>query len=272
MSGPVTPKSSSHWYDPVTGNPKYEVPYADPKKGKRKTNKGDARKLGLLPSVTTILKIAPKPFLFAWQMNQTIDACISVSEAKGAALSRDDYAEIMAEADAISREAREKGKEIHKAVEQLMLDWSLGRQFYSQAIHNKDLEMLKRIINKYSLEPRYLERSFASRKYGYGGRLDFEGVGTLRGDGIRRSCILDYKSQNTKGEGKFTVYKEVPCQLAAYAYGVGKPAADLGTIYFDTSIPGNVQLIYHEDNDYWFYAFLEVFRVWKGPLGENFEV
>ena len=52
----------NHWYK-QDGSPCYEVPYADPKKGMRSTTIRDARKLNLVPSVTTILQVMDKPGL-----------------------------------------------------------------------------------------------------------------------------------------------------------------------------------------------------------------
>ena len=51
---------SGHWYDDQ-GNPAYEIIGANGKQ--RNTTLRDAKKLGLLPSVTTVLGVAAKPGL-----------------------------------------------------------------------------------------------------------------------------------------------------------------------------------------------------------------
>jgi hypothetical protein len=278
MNGPITPRQPSHFYD-EDGNPCYEVPYADPKKGMRKADLRDARKHGWFPSTTTVLRIIDKPYLNTWIANQAVEACVSLSQEIGRPLSEEDYPEIKERADAISKEAREKGTEIHRAIECVMQDyrdygWHMGSLVTDR--HGLSVELWVALIDlftKHQLQPRALERSFVTHRWGYGGRTDFEGLGRIRPNSNRdRYCVLDYKTQNTKGTGKFTVYPEVRCQLAAYAMGVGKSTADLGTIFIDTSIEGNVELVYHPDNDVYFQSFINAFKVWKDPiLGKNFE-
>ena len=76
-----TPPKSAHWYKP-DGTPQFEIPKKSGK-GMKKPNITDARELGLLPSVTTILRCIDKPFLTAWMKNQILDASISVSQEVG---------------------------------------------------------------------------------------------------------------------------------------------------------------------------------------------
>lgn len=68
---------STHWYD-QNGEPRYTVPYADPKKGFRNTTLRDAKKMGLVPSVTTILGVANKPALNRWKENQILLAAMTL--------------------------------------------------------------------------------------------------------------------------------------------------------------------------------------------------
>lgn len=63
-----TEKQGSHWYT-QSGEACYEVKRADGT-GMRPTTLADARKLSLLPSVTTILKVLAKPGLEAWKTEQ----------------------------------------------------------------------------------------------------------------------------------------------------------------------------------------------------------
>jgi hypothetical protein len=68
---PTSPEGS-HWYYP-DGKPCYEI---QAKNGNmRATTLADARKLGLVPSVTTILKVLHKQGLVNWLIEQ---ACLSV--------------------------------------------------------------------------------------------------------------------------------------------------------------------------------------------------
>ena len=66
---------SGHWYT-IDGKPMYTIVG---KNGKiRNTNLKDARKLNLVPSVTTILDVAAKPGLVNWQVNQGIQAALTL--------------------------------------------------------------------------------------------------------------------------------------------------------------------------------------------------
>lgn len=69
--------ASAHWYT-QQGKPCHQVPYADKKRAAagemRDTTLSDARKLGLLPSVTTILKIMAKPQISDWVSTHYLNA------------------------------------------------------------------------------------------------------------------------------------------------------------------------------------------------------
>lgn len=114
----TNPESSSHWYYP-DARPCYEVPYADPSKGMRPTTLRDARKLGLLPSVTTVLRVLNRPALTAWLIEQ---ACLTVltaprleNEPLDAFVTR--VLQTERQQDAEAREARDLGTDIHEALE-----------------------------------------------------------------------------------------------------------------------------------------------------------
>ena len=189
----------------------------------------------------------------------------------------DDLKDIKTLSDEVSKTAREKGSAYHRAVEFIMDQIKDEPKFEQMGvgfpIPKESFERFLKLYNQYSCKVGNVERPFASKKYGYGGRIDWTGVSRIDGGSVMRYTILDYKTQNTKGSGQFKVYGEVQCQLAAYAYGIKKPHALLGTFFFDTSIPGNVELIYHPDNDEYFYSFMKAFHLWCAPvLGKNFEV
>ena len=69
-----------HWYG-KDGSPRYTVKAKDG--SDRPTTLRDARKHGYLPSVTTILKIAAKPGLEAWKLNQMMMAALTLPRADG---------------------------------------------------------------------------------------------------------------------------------------------------------------------------------------------
>ena len=75
MSMIVRASESLHWYT-RGGDPMYQVQAA--KGGMRATTLRDARKLNLIPSVTTIMSCAAKPGLEAWKLNQMLLAALTL--------------------------------------------------------------------------------------------------------------------------------------------------------------------------------------------------
>ena len=65
------------------GKPCYEVPYADPKKGMRASTLADARKINLVPSVTTIFDVLNKPALIYWQQDRVLESALTMTRNEG---------------------------------------------------------------------------------------------------------------------------------------------------------------------------------------------
>lgn len=109
---------SSHWYH-SDGRACYEVPYADPSKGMRPTTLRDARKLGLLPSVTTVLRCLDKPALTSWLIEQAALSVLTAprleNEPLDAFVTRVLHTERQQDAEA--QKARDLGTDIHEALE-----------------------------------------------------------------------------------------------------------------------------------------------------------
>jgi len=78
-------KESTHWYD-KEGKPAYTVIGANGKK--RATNLRDARKLNLVPSVTTVMNVAAKPALENWKINQALMAALTLPRLKDESLDK----------------------------------------------------------------------------------------------------------------------------------------------------------------------------------------
>src|SRR5512139_1672294 len=77
----TTTPDSSHWYT-TDGDPMYEV-IAKSTGLPRNTTLADARKLNLLPSVTTILKILHKQALVNWLIEQAVLAAMTTPRLPG---------------------------------------------------------------------------------------------------------------------------------------------------------------------------------------------
>lgn len=112
---------SSHFYT-AQGDPLYEIPRADGK-GMRKFTLADARKMDPkpLPSVTTILKILHKQALVDWLIEQACLALMTTprlpNEPDDAFVQRVLHTERVQDQE--SQKARDRGTEIHAALEAL---------------------------------------------------------------------------------------------------------------------------------------------------------
>ncbi len=108
---------SAHWYAP-TGEPMHTV-IAKGNGLPRPTTLADARKLNLLPSVTTILKLLDKPALTAWKVEQAVLACLSSPRNDGEEL--DAFVTRILSTERVQDQegqiARDRGTEIHDALE-----------------------------------------------------------------------------------------------------------------------------------------------------------
>ena len=105
---------AEHWYSRA-GEPAYQQ--VTQKGGLRATDLRDARKLGLVPSVTTVLAVVAKPQLEKWKRDQSVMAALTLPRQDGETeetLLRRIYTDSEAQAKA----AAEEGTRIHDAIEQ----------------------------------------------------------------------------------------------------------------------------------------------------------
>ena len=77
MSALVKAEQSSHWYT-QDGKPFYEIENKSAPGTMRRVTLRDARKLNLVPSVTTITGVISKPQLEAWKIEQAILASLTL--------------------------------------------------------------------------------------------------------------------------------------------------------------------------------------------------
>ncbi len=189
-----------HWYD-KQGVAVYEVPRAKGD-GMRPTTLADARKLGLVPSVTTILSCAAKPGLEAWKAKQILEAALTLPRLKDETL--DDYAtRIIEDSKAQGKKAAERGTELHAAIE----DYIRGQ---SSLLWDRHLTNLVMTLNQYGIDifKGKPEHSFAST-LGFGGKIDWH----------NDDAIIDFKTKANLS-AKQLAYPEQCWQLAAYESGL----------------------------------------------------
>lgn len=195
-----TNESTSRWYYP-DGRPCHTVLKKDGEP--RKANLADARKLGLIPSVTTILKVLAKPGLEGWKISQAIVSALT--------LPRDPAEDLLAFAERVAKDSQEeglsaakKGTNIHRVLEILV---QTGQTTPGGEIYQKPLQDWMR--NRRAFNP---ECEIVVVGDGYAGRMD------LRFRSGETVCYADFKTQDVK-KGKPNIYDEYAMQLSAYSQG-----------------------------------------------------
>lgn len=201
----VTPKSNAHWYTPG-GEASHTIIGAngDP----RPTTLRDARKLGLLPSVTSILNVLSKPGLEAWKQEQAILAALTLPRNDGE--SSDDFARrVVLDMDVQVETAAKFGTAIHAAIDAVNLHGRAARfgvdvgpwmEYYSAW---RDASIV-----------RFIASEEVVVGAGYAGRYDLLAEHAEHG-----VVLVDYKTQKIKPGGKPNWYESWACQLAAYRAG-----------------------------------------------------
>ena len=217
------PSESNHWYA-QDGTPMYTVLA---KNGEpRATTLRDAKKMGLLPSVTTIMKAAASPGLEAWKLNQMMLAALTLPRMDGE--NEESFIKrIQADSKEQARQAADRGTAVHAAIE----------RFYDGQIEADSLPYLEAVykaVEKHFGNPRWaVEKSFASN--GFAGKVDMH---TLEGDGV----VIDFKTKEFTSETmeKVAGFDENVMQLAAYRMGLAIPNARCANVFVSVTEPGLV--------------------------------
>jgi hypothetical protein len=261
----VRHEEGAHFYYP-DGKPCYEVPKADGK-SMRKATLADARKLNLLPGVSTILRVLDKPALTAWKVEQAILAVITTPRANipvmgsdGKYITRketdDEFIKRVLTTDRVqdeeSQKARDRGTEIHDAMEKLLNGLPVPPEILPW------IEPAAKAVMS-SGETISTETNVVGR--GYGGRVDL----------IQRShdgfiVLWDYKTtKKLPDPEKGGAWSEHRLQLSAYAKGVEdryfkekgimRPIK-CANVYISTVETGKFVICEHED--------------WKGTCDKGF--
>jgi len=218
-------KESTHWYD-QQGQPAYTVIGANGKE--RNTTLRDARKLNLVPSVTTILGVPAKPALENWKLNQALLAVLTLPQLPDESL--DDFM-IRARADSKQHaiEAAARGTAIHADVEAGFRD---NRDSVAYAAVKEALD------GHFPGQTWVAEDSFCNE--GYGGKIDLYSMGGFNlglewPDGI----VVDLKTKDgLKGKDPAKlVFDDHGMQLSAYAQGLGIDNPTRVSIFIDRQHP-----------------------------------
>ena len=196
----TVPKESGHWYT-RTGGTCYQVPAKDGTL--RPTTLRDARKLQLVPSVTTVTKIKAAPGLSAWKEKQILLAALTLPRLPGE--TDDAFAErVIEDSRAQAKAAADRGTALHGAIE-LAIGGACPPEYLGH-IAAIDRALIAAGIN---LLDGKAEHSFASC-LGYGGKVDWH----------TDEVLIDFKTKDRIEDGKRLAYDQ-NIQLAAYKHGLG---------------------------------------------------
>ncbi len=236
-----------HWYRQDTGEPCYEVPYADPQKGMRDATLRDAKKLNLSPSVTTILGVMDKPGLNRWKINEMMMAALTTPR-KDNEPEKVFLARVIKDSQEASRIARDQGQIIHDAIEKAV-NGEKPSSYEVTAVKARDA-----IFDKFECDTGWItEESFSAG--GVGGRVDLYHP--------ELNVVIDYKTKEKIEEGKKYHWPEQGMQLEAYAQGLGMKDARC----FNLFVGWDGTLVWHEwsreDLDQAWRQFQACFNLWK---------
>jgi hypothetical protein len=253
----------SHWYT-RTGEPMHEIAKKDGT-GNRAVTVADARKIGLLPSVTNVLGVLAKPGLDAWKVEQGIIAALTLPRTENEPLDAFAHRVVADMGDQVEK-AADFGTAIHNACEIYAINKELPTD-------PKLLQHLRSWCDWFDANVERvasIETVFVHHEYGYSGRVDM--VAKLRWIGW---AVVDFKTQkikrSAKGEPKQTFYETWPLQLAAYQQAIlsnsAKDLSALVSVVIDSAQPGPVHVKRWDvaaapQSDY-FGAFMSAFALWK---------
>lgn len=212
---------SQHWYT-ADGHPAYEVRSANGTM--RPTTLRDARKLGLCPSVTTVLSVKAKPQLEAWKVRQGILAALTLQRLPGepdsAYLDR-----VMADSKQQVIDAADEGTRIHDAIERAYKGHVVAPD-YLPHVRAAQTEVARLFPH---VDDWVAEQSFA-HAYGFGGKVDLHSPST--------GITVDFKGKDGDfSDGKKLAYDQNE-QLGAYQLGLCLPNADGANVFVSRSHPG----------------------------------
>ena len=246
----IRPSEGGHWYYP-NGQACYEVPKKDGK-GMTKTTLRHARLLGLIPSVTTILKTLDKPALTSWKIEQAVLAVVTTPRLEGeeedAFIKR--VLDTDKEQDKEAAAAADLGTEIHQAIE--------------DALNGKDVPAhLKSYVDPVLVEVAKFGNVIATQSNlvgdGYAGKTD-----VICADSINLlNTIVDFKT--TKKLPKES-YPEHQLQLSAYSKAHKSPSCyrrRTANIYISTLEAGKIMVCVNENVEDSYLAFSHLCKVWQ---------
>ncbi len=244
---------TAHWYT-REGAPAHTQPTASGD-GDRTTTIRDAKKLGLLPSVTSILGILDKPQLTVWKIGQALQAADANPREPNESV---EYwvKRVTDAAFQQVEEAAEMGTRIHAA---------LDAAFAGQGIEPDLAAYIQPVmdwIQKTGIVIKERELRLLNLREGYAGPTDVIFTFGKQGRGV-----LDYKTKKTRVGEKVMAYLEHKVQLSAYAAAYwGEAKLDdvlCANVFISSTEPGRVEICKHTEVRRYYQLFLHLCEIWR---------
>lgn len=253
--------SDSHWYT-QNGKPAYSMTTKEGKQ--RSTTLRDARKLNLLPSVTTIFNIMAKHGLERWKISKAIESALATSRDPNEPTDRW-HDRIIERSKKETSEAAEFGTKVHDALENYLMHRSETPDELKPFV-DPSIDIL---YNKLNLRDIVAEAVCVNQSEGYAGRVDISATVGSNELGIPRCrpLILDFKTRKTTEGVKVMPYEFQPTQIAAYAMGTFGRLHDVygANLYISTTEIGRVELVIYtpEQLQEQYEAFKHMSALWR---------
>lgn len=241
-----------HWYD-RSGKPAYEI--AGARGGLRATTLADARKIGLVPSVTTVLQVIAKPALTNWMVDQGILAALTLprnaTETEVEWLKR-----VKSDSQQQAKDAASEGNRIHDALELFYKGKDFPREYlpHCNAVADHIADLFPHVNDWVA------EESFSSI-LGFGGKIDLHSP--------RTGITVDFKGKDGDfSDGKKLAYDQ-HWQLAPYQRGKNLPLAPCANIFVSRTHPGKVasHVWTVDDITQGMAVFMAALQLWKAMKG-----
>jgi len=259
------PQSGSHWYQ-LDGKPCHTVPTKDGE-GTRNTTIRDARKMGLLPSVTNIIGILDKPQLTRWKMRETAKAALEVPGPRGEEPLERFADRAIEHAMSQVSEAADLGSRIHTAIENFV-------RGTAEEPAEDLVPYIKPVVawmRDKGIRVTHSEIVLVNPVHGFAGRVD--ALFTWGKVDAPNMGILDFKTTKTKPDKEVEAYDEHTLQLAAYAathYGADYLDRVLAAnLFISSTEPGRMGVVKHDKGRLVeaYEAFKQMCAIWRFRKG-----
>jgi hypothetical protein len=247
---------SDHWYRP-DGTACHTVPRSRGE-GERATTLADARKLGLLPSVTTILSIVDKPQLTRWKITEALKLARVVPPEDTE--TPEEYAARIIERsyDETAGAAADEGSRIHAAIEA----YYAGEDVWEEYTPHVEATV-KAITDAFPGVTDWVPERRVVSPLGYAGTCDLHSPST--------GIIVDFKCKAVAPDEKKQMAFDQHRQLVAYGKAIFPDSQPLtcANVFVSRTHPGHARLHLWSDAQVtqgWA-QFLAAFALWKLERG-----